>query len=130
MFLVIIIALVTYTCMIVSNKLRKPVAISGTVIMIVYCIIGSAFPLDKLFEKFPIKISILVFIPCTLYLIGLAIYTPIASRHHGPPPKHRLSPPPPPLPPLKYHEPPPGPLPKERPLSPHLRKKSEDKYNH
>jgi len=105
MFITIIIALATYTTMIVSNKLRNPVAITGTVFMLVYCIVGSVFPLDKFFQKFPIKIAILIFIPCTIYLIGLAIYTPITIKHSlknkgnsmpGPP----LPPVPPPIPPM------------------------------
>lgn len=151
MLLIVIMALVTYTCMVVSNKLRKPVAIIGTVIMLVYCIAGSIFPIDKVFEKFPVKTAILIFIPCTVYLIGLAIYISVKEinfqkdklenpglpllKHPVPPPPlggHIIPPPPeghvpPPSeghipPPPGGHVPPP-PLTREGHLPPHLRKK-------
>ncbi len=117
MFITIIIALATYTAMMVSNKLRNPVAIIGTVIMLVYCIVGSVFPLDKFFQKFPIKIAILIFIPCTIYLIGLAVYKPIEIKHSLKNKNRRNLMPGPPLPPVH------PPIPKPPP--PHIVKSSQ-----
>lgn len=108
MLITIILSLAVYTCMVVSSKLRKPVAIIGSIIMTIYCIVGSIFPMDKLFVEYPIRVAVLNFIPCTAYLVGLAMFTPIKifcnskdnslrniSEHpqEGPiPPPHKLPP--------------------------------------
>ena len=75
------IALITYTVMIFSDKFKTFITIFGTVFMLVYVISYNIFPKNIVFQKYPIIVLILIFAPCVVYLIIASLYRFFSGKH-------------------------------------------------
>jgi Na+/H+ antiporter NhaD/arsenite permease-like protein len=62
MLVILTLVLITYISMIFSTRYRTPIAILGSGILLIYGSVTNAFPYDKIFEKFPYEIIILIIV--------------------------------------------------------------------
>ncbi|MCK4258939.1 MAG: anion permease [Halanaerobiales bacterium] len=73
MVITLIIALVTYLCMVFSTKFRTPFATLGSGILLIYGTLSNTFPASRAFEKFPTEIIILI--------VVLAIFAKVFEKN-------------------------------------------------